>query len=169
MSYFQIRNTQSASLAVVNLHSANNHQDELQRPLLQACPPYCAVFQLCVCVYVVQSTYLSVLSQPKRPSSFLHVLFTVTCFPGMWNVCCSTYLFLGCVFKHLFFTGVSYFQDSYHGGPSPLSGWQARTEAAPVWFIQVYIVISVCLTQTLLKSLLCLQGSKSEKKNWVYF
>lgn len=47
-----------------------------------------------------------------------------------------------------------------------------RTEAAPLFGLlkfghRVYIVISVCLTQTLLKSLVCLQGSKSDK-NWVY-
>lgn len=71
-----------------------------------------------------------------------------------------------CVFKHSFFTCVSYFQRW------TFTALRRRTEAAPLFGLlmfghRVYIVISVCLTQTLLKSPLCFQGSESEK-NWVY-
>lgn len=82
------------------------------------------------------------------------------------------FFFFQCVFKHLFFTHVSYFQDSYSGGPSLLSGsWAAYRGCSSVWFTEVWascLHCDLCLTQTLLKSLVRLQGSKSDKKNWVY-
>lgn len=146
MSYFQKRNTRYASLAVVNLHSDKNSQDELQRPLLRACQQvqFC-VSAACICQYISvgyrRHPLNSVLSQLKRPSRFLHVLFTETCFSDMWNVCCTTYIFFffQCVFKHLFFTRVSYFQDSYSGGPSLLSGsWAAYRGCSSVWFTEVW-------------------------------
>lgn len=68
----------------------------------------------------------------------------------------------------------SYFQDLCSGDLHCSQVCRRRTEAAPLVALlkfghRVYIVISVCRPQTLLKSLLCLHGRKSEKRNWVYF
>lgn len=74
MSYSQKRNTQSASLAVVNLHSDDNHQDELQRPLLQACPRYCSVFQLCAYMSYRVHIWRCCLSQKDPAASSMYYL-----------------------------------------------------------------------------------------------
>lgn len=97
-----------------------------------------------------------VLSQPKSPSRLL----TISSFLDTENVGFTSYVFSGffsIVYLTAYSTCVSYFHKSYRGAA-------LRLAAPRLGLLQfghrVYIVTSVFLTQTLLKHLLCLQGSE---------
>lgn len=96
-----------------------------------------------------------VLSQPKSPSRLL----AISSFLDTENVGFTVYIFsvFSNVYLKAYSTCVSYFQKSYRGA--------ALRFAAPRFGLlqfghRVYIVTSVFLKKTLLKHLLCLQGSE---------
>lgn len=98
-----------------------------------------------------------VLSQPKSPSR----LFTISSFLDTENVGFTSYVSSVVSFSIVYLTAystcVSYFQKSYRGAA-------LRLAAPRLGLLQfghrVYIVTSIFLMQTLLKRLLCLQGSE---------